>query len=368
MLAISTAFTSCSDDKGNGLNDDGSTVVLPDSRVYILNEGSYNGNNSNITFYAPNGDYNSTNVIDDIFNLQNDAKLGDTGQSMIVYGNSVYVAVYGSNYLVKLNSACVEEARVSFTSDSDLSAGIRYIAADGGYIYASFYGGAVAKINATTLKVESKLTGLGGNLEGVAIANGNLYIANSYSYTATGYEYYNNLVVVDLNKFAKTGTLTVSENPNDLISYNNKLYLISYAVYNSTDWSVVSNAAFQVVDPSTSKYTKICDASKMAVGNGKVYLLNSDTDWNTYQTVNSFFSYDIASATLSTSSFLTNAPSALSSSNIYMMSVNPNNGDIYIGTTDYYSNGEIYRFTKDGSYVGSFSSGGVNPSTAVYFN
>ena len=37
-----------------------------------------------------------------------------------------------------------------------------------GYIYASFYGGAVAKINAKTLEVVDKLTGLGDNLEGVA--------------------------------------------------------------------------------------------------------------------------------------------------------------------------------------------------------
>jgi hypothetical protein len=307
-------------------------------------------------------------VIDDIFYKQNNANLGDTGQSMIIYGNSIYVAVYGSNYLVKLNSACVEEARVSFTSDSDLSAGIRYIAADGGYIYASFYGGVVAKINANTLKVESKLKGLGGNLEGVAIINGNLYVANSYSSSATGYDYHNDLVVINLNKFQKSSNVTVSENPNILAASNGKLFLISYAVYNSTDWSVVANPSFQVVDPSSNKMTQVCEASQMAIGNGKVYLLNSTTDWNTYQTVNSFLSYDINTGTLSSNSFLKNAPSELTTTGIYMMSVNPNNGDIYIGTTDYSSNGEIYRFTKDGSYVSSFSSGGVNPTTAVFFN
>lgn len=55
---------------------------------------------------------------------------------------------------------------------TDLAAGIRAIAAEDGYIYASFYGGVVAKINANTLKVEKKLVIENGyNLEGVAISN-----------------------------------------------------------------------------------------------------------------------------------------------------------------------------------------------------
>lgn len=72
---------------------------------------------------------------------------------MIEYEDEIYIAVYGSNYLTKLNAAGVEQKRVSFVNDNDLSAGIRYIDAEDGYIYASFWGGAVAKINATTLEV-----------------------------------------------------------------------------------------------------------------------------------------------------------------------------------------------------------------------
>lgn len=57
---------------------------------------------------------------------------------MIKYEDEIYVAVYGSNYLAKLNAAGVELNRISFVDDDDLSAGIRYIDAEDGYIYASF--------------------------------------------------------------------------------------------------------------------------------------------------------------------------------------------------------------------------------------
>ncbi len=58
------------------------------------------------------------NVIDDIFYKQNEAKLGDTGQDMIKYNNNIYVSMYGSKYVCKLNEACVEQARYSFLQTS----------------------------------------------------------------------------------------------------------------------------------------------------------------------------------------------------------------------------------------------------------
>ena len=166
MLALGASLVSCSDDDDDSLDDDGSKVTLPQTRVYILNEGSQGANNAGLAFYAPNKD---ADFISDIYKTQNNAKLGDLGQSMIEYEDEIYIAVYGSNYLTKLNAAGVELKRVSFVGDNDLSAGIRYIDAEDGYIYASFWGGAVAKINATTLEVVDKLTGLGDNLEGVTI-------------------------------------------------------------------------------------------------------------------------------------------------------------------------------------------------------
>ena len=51
-----------------------------------------------------------------------------------------------------------------------------------------------------------------------------------------------------------------------------------------------------------------------------------------------------------------------------MLKVNDNNGDFYIGTTDYKTNGTIYRFKKDGTFIEKFDAGGISPNSAVFFN
>lgn len=224
MLALSVSFSSCSDDE-QSWDDSGSKIELPYVRAYFLNEGTMGQNNAGIAFYAPNKD---KDFIGDIYKAQNKASLGDTGQDMIEYEDCIYVSVYGSNYLAKLNAACVEQARVSFIDDADLSAGVRSIAAHDGYIYASFYGGVVAKINANTLKVEKKLTGHGDNLEGVAICNDMLYVANAYKNEGVNYIYHTEVLVFDLNSFSFKETLTVASNPNKLTEDDDKAFLISW--------------------------------------------------------------------------------------------------------------------------------------------
>ena len=54
MLALGASLASCSDDDDNSWDDSGSKVALPQTRVFILNEGSYNANNAGIAFSAPN--------------------------------------------------------------------------------------------------------------------------------------------------------------------------------------------------------------------------------------------------------------------------------------------------------------------------
>ena len=75
---------------------------------------------------------------------------------------------------------------------------------------------------------------------------------------------------------------------------------------------------------------------------------------------------DIKTGRVINESFLKNAPAELSSSSIYMMAVDDENGDIYIGVSGYSSNGNMYRFRKDGTFVEMFDCGGLNPRTAVF--
>lgn len=61
-------------------------------------------------------------------------------------------------------------------------------------------------------------------------------------------------------------------------------------------------------------------------------------------------------------------PKELETTTIYLLAVNDSNGDLYIGTSEYTTNGNIYRFKKDGTFVEKFDAGGINPNSAIFFN
>ena len=137
-LAVSTAFTSCSDDKYDPF-EYGSNVALPEHRGLVLNEGSFQKNNASIAFFDAVMD-TTTKAANDLYLIQNKKQLGDTGQDLIVEDNNIYVSVYGSSYVAKLNKAGIEQARKAFGSDLGQP---RYLAECDGFIYVTTYGGYV---------------------------------------------------------------------------------------------------------------------------------------------------------------------------------------------------------------------------------
>lgn len=361
VALLATGLFSCSKDEPA---DDGSTVELPNQRVYILNEGNWNMNNAGISLFDPTA---GTLLYDDLFKTQNGLMLGDNAQDLVEYDNSVYVAVGGSNYLARLNKALVEQARVSFAADPELQGSVRKLAFHKGFVYASFWGGVVAKIDASSLEVVAKLH-IGHNLEGLAVCNGKLYVADSYDIVAdptTGYNnyiYQNMLYVVDIDKFQAEGAVTVASNPNLVMEHEGKVFVISWGNYFDQGYMC------QMVDPSANNnVTIIGAATHMTGGKGKVYLVDSETDWSTYTVTNKWFAFDIKSKTVSEEPFLQNIPQGLAKESVYVFETDPENGDFYIGVTHYSAaNGDMFRFSKDGTLIGSFDTGGQNPRRVVF--
>lgn len=103
-LAVSAAMTSCSDDDEYDPFEYGSKIALPQHRGYVLNEGTSKLNNTCISFFDAVND-TTTSKEYDLYFVQNGKQLGDTGQDIIEYDDNIYVVVYGSNYIAKLNKA-----------------------------------------------------------------------------------------------------------------------------------------------------------------------------------------------------------------------------------------------------------------------
>lgn len=341
-LLFVACFTSCSDD-----NDDDDEIT---TGVFILNEGSAGYNNAGITAYNPE----TGAITADIYYAQNGQRLGDTGQDMIEYGGRVYVTLSGSRRLLKLDRTGKELQSLSFAAADGQP---RYMVAEDGKLYVTLWSGQVARIDTTDLTVE-KYVAVGANPEEITEEDGKLFVANS------GYGSGNTVSVIDLAGFTVVKTITVVQNPNTILEAGDDIYVLSWGNYTDIPYTL------QRLNVSAGTYEEVATATKMVEHDHIIYLVNSVTDWSQrpYVTTNTFFSYNAKTKKLDENSFLTltDETEALKTTSIYMMEIDPNTGDIYIGTSDFVNTGDIYRFSQQGKLIRKFSSGGISPNNAVF--
>ena len=354
-LMIGTSFTACSDDNSEEPNI---LPIEPESYpTYILNEGSWGANNANITKFLAN--YKVENL-SDIYLEVNGKQMGDVANAMIEEDNKIYILLNGSKYVARLDMTTKEEARYTFPATEGEP---RCMEGEDGYIYVTQSGGQVSKINAKDMSLVGTFNG-GDNLEGVVEKDGKLYVANSYKQAGSGNFVYNKEVfVINAQTMALESSIEVVDNPTKIFEIDDKIYLISAGNYADIP------GALQLIDPSaeTSKVI-INDATKITEGhNDMIYGIRSVYDEN-WQLTNSFFTYNPSMGAVSNTSFLQNAPSSFSTDAIYLLEVHEETGFIYVGTTDYLTNGTIYQFDINGKLYKSFDSGGINPSTMIFID
>lgn len=355
-MVFGLVFTSC-DENNDGDNGGGGNVIEniePSDRVFILNEGNYNSNNSGIDMYSRTGGADGASLfIQNAYMNQNGEGLGDVGQDLISHDGNLYASITGSSLLVKMDNAAKKLATISFDASEGQP---RYLAAKNGKIYVTLYGGYVAKIDAGSFQKEAMVQ-VGSNPEGIVESNGKLYVCNS------GWGYDNTMSVIDIATFTVEKTVEVASNPNEIIAAGGKIFIQSYGgAYPDYDYQV------QMYDPASGNVERLTAATKLAAYDDVVYIVYSDTDWATYTTTNVFSTYNVETGELKTENYLKDMPASLSSNGIYMMDIDPSNGDFYVSVSDYVSDGTVYRFNHDGVLIDTMLSGGMNPTKTVFIN
>ena len=342
-LAVSAGFTSCTEDENNSWKD-GSKVDLPQYRAFILSEGTMSLNNSHLFFVNPQTDepYET-----DIFEKQNGIKLGDTANDMVTYNGNIYIIVNVSKVMYKLNGSGVKLASYAF--DETLGEP-RNIVAYNGKIYVTCYGGYVARFDANSLAYESKVA-TDPNPEQIVVYNNKLYCVNS------GYGEGHTMSVISIYPFETIESVEIPTNPFGLQKGNDALYIQSYR----TDWTVMVSR----FNPQTNTYTEIATATRMMADGDKLYLANSTSaDWVNYTTTLSV--YDEKTKITDAWNLTGTGANAITNGNVYMIEKNPYDGSFYVATTDYYSNSPVYHFSSDGSFISTFSAGGINANSMVF--
>lgn len=348
-IIVTSAFTSCSDSDNVKPKEE----VKWEEGAFILNEGSWKGNNSKLSYYNKE----SGKLVADIFEEQNGKKLGDTAQDIIIYGGKMYITVNESRkiYVTDLKAKIVEGGEISTEKTAyDFP---RYLAAHNGFVYISSYNGALAKLDTTNLKVVGELP-VPKFSEKITISADQLFIADSQQGDVAG----KTVTVVDLNTFTLKKAIDVIYNPTVVVSDNNNNIFAS---------SITGNEVSKI-NANTLETTNIKGslASNIAVHKNRLLMYNMDFSNYPKPATVTFSQYDIAKDELSNTPFLKveTMPEAEKKEidKIYHISVDPKTSDIYVTTSDFSTTGSVYIFDEQGNYKKHFKSGGISPQKTVF--
>lgn len=346
--AILAVVSSCT--KNTGGDQDVPPQVVTNG-VYILNNGNYASNDASLSLYNPVTKALSTNV----FQNKNGRKLGDLAQSMLIYGGKMYIAVYNSKVLFVTDSEgkIVEELKIS-NNGQVLSP--RGVVGHNGKVYVTLYEGYLAQVDTTSYS--TRLVKVGDNPEGVAVSGEKVFVANS---GGMNYPVYGKTVsVVDISSMTEIKTIEVADNPTALaVNIRGEVFLISMGNY------VDVFNTLQRIDPNSYSVTVLSNkpVTYMSMGSdSRLYFLSAQYDEDNVPDV-SVGIYNTLSGAME-ADFMMDGTKIKESPTCF--SVDPVTEDVYIGTSDYVSEGDMYVFSKDGKLKDQFTSGGLNPM-GVYF-
>lgn len=212
----------------------------------------------------------------------------------------------------------------------------RYLAAADGKLYVSCYRepACVARIDTTTLRVEACCRLGNYQPEGMAIANGKLFVASSWISDERGNILRDNKVyVIDLSTFKVISTITVGLNPQRVEALDGTHVVVNYlGDYGSTpSGSCIIDATTLDVKPTGQEMTGLCSVGGLVFAYVAPY---------GSPTVNFFY---LNPTTLDTTHILTNVSVS------YPYGIRVIGGDIFITTGPYNANGDVYRYGADGT-------------------
>lgn len=368
VLLMGTAvMTSCSDD------NDGPETYLQEysTGAYVVNSGNmYSNIESSLTAI----DYASSTATQNVFKTANGRTLGNTANDGIVYGNKIYLAVDQSNTIEVIDKKTKQSIKQIKTTDllgKAEGAEPRHISADGGKVYFTTYGGYVAAVDTTSFALQKKWK-VGSYPEGLVIAHGNIYVANS-NYGKGG----GNISCINLsNDKVETKNIEGVNNPTSIYYASNVLYVLDNPVYGpAPDYATTGENALRAVSFAEGKSQKVAD------GNYAV-CVTPGTTTRTPQLVRSYFfvlnapyggtpSVSVLAAGSTQPQALTLSEMPVSPCGIF---ADPLNGHIFVlsykmgdkGTPDYNGNGYVVEYDRAGQKQHEYETG--VGSCAMFFD
>lgn len=346
-LSLGVFFASCEDD-----NKEVWKLPTTTNGVYVLNSGIWKENNSTLTYYDPI----TKKVTANVFDKTNKKGLGDTAQDLLVYGSKMYISVTTSNviYVTKRDGTIISEIH---PTQNGAPENPRSLASHNGKVYVSMQSGYVAQIDTASNEIDARVK-VGSYPEQIAVSNNKLYVTNSGQGSGS------TLSVINLSNFTATpATIDVRLNPTLILADGKgNVYVVS-----NGDRQAIKEMV-QKVD-ANGVVTEIGQGTQMALSGDKLYIAYSgfDASWNATATVFSW--YNTTTGELKKERFVAEKDgngNALDLSKTVAISVDPSTKAIYIATSDYVTNGDMYVFSATGAFADKFDTQGISPAGAYF--
>ena len=320
------------------------------SKLFILNEGAFPGASTLDLL-----DFKTKKYYADVFGQANPTVpggIGNTANDMAVVDGKLWVLLNSSNQVAVLE---VPSCKLLKTLAVDSP---RHICQDNEYVYISSYGaavyggdpveGKVYRISRSTF--ESKELTVGYQPEGLAILGGKLYVANSGGYN---WMHDNRISVVDPSTLTLWDELLLPvTNLNGLFEANGKLWVNTYGESTwsqdaSGEWIQSVSAPMSLSSVSTTGATLTLDgvhADKMAQAGSYIYAIGNHAEMDG--------GYDLCLYKVNTATSKVESTTHFTGSDLsrigypYGISVNPENGDLYICDASFTAGSKVHCFSS----------------------
>ncbi|PBQ31157.1 hypothetical protein CNR22_05050 [Sphingobacteriaceae bacterium] len=305
-------------------------------KVFVINEGPFGGNgNGSISLYDPQ----TNEVVENYYQVQNKAEIGNIAQSMNYISGSYYIVVNNANKIIVCNDQLKKTAEIKGLTSP------RYI---------------------------------------LALTNKKAYVSDLYA---------NAISIVDLATNAKTGSIACYGKTEKMVSYYNKVfvtntdreyvYVIDALQDAITDSVYVGwNAASVVMDKNDKIW--VVGSGKTSVSPGRLTRFNPATNsieanfifapgtlpgslcLNKSKDLLFYLEEGIHKMSITDASLPSQVFIPKETKNFYGLGVNPNDGSIYAADAlDYSQRSQIYVYNPDGSVKTDFKAGVI--ANGFYF-
>lgn len=370
VVLMGTAMvTSCSDDD----EPSGPSYIVKEysDGAYIVNAGNMAGKIDGSLTYI---DYSSNTAAQKVFaNANNGESLGSTPNDGLVYGSKIYVAVDQSNTIEVIDKATMKRVKqISTTTLMGNADGAepRHLAAGGGEIFFSTYGGYVGRIDTTNYALSTKYK-VGSYPEGLLYTASKLYVANSNYAKGDG-----NISEIDLNTGnVETYSVEGINNPQGFYYTPAGIMVLDWVYYDAS-WATKGANALYLLDGKDA--TKVADATSVAVYTEsgatrssqqvryRIYILNAPYGGDvTYSVIDNYQGTSPKPLNIADADKVV-SPAAISvdpvTSHVFVLS--------YVigeyGYADYSSDGYVVEYDAEGKKLHEYKTG-VGPTT-MFFN